>query len=91
MAQRLLLRVLVTAPAVLVVGGHRGIIVARHTGDPTLVQARHDLVGPGRVPHEVPQVVDGGGVAAAVHVRENGVQRREVPVDVGEEREHGVG
>jgi hypothetical protein len=57
MSQFHVLWVLVGAAAVIVSGGYGGVVVRGDPGDRSLAKERYDLVGPGGVPHQIPQMV----------------------------------
>jgi len=70
------------AAAVCVVGGHGGVVVARYAHDPPPLYEGHDLVRPGGVAYEVPEVVGSVHVVPAVYVGQHRLERRQVAVDV---------
>jgi hypothetical protein len=80
--QLLAARAVGLAAAVLVVFCHGGVVVARHARDPPLPYQGHDLVRPGGVAYEVPEVVGSVHVVPAVYVGQHRLERRQVAVDV---------
>src|SRR5918995_5758741 len=66
-----------------VVCGRRGVVVARYARYPPLAQKRRHLVRPGRVAHQVAEVVGSVHVGAGVHASEHRLQGGEVAVDIG--------
>jgi hypothetical protein len=70
------------AAAVGIVGGRRGVVVARDPRDAPLPDQGDNLVGPGGVSLQVPEVVDRVHILLRVFVLKHRLQRRQVGVDV---------
>jgi len=71
----------------LVVGGDRGVVVAGDPDDAPVAQQAHDFIGPRRVARKIAKVVDRLDVGASIDLGEHCPQRRQIGVDVGDQRE----
>ncbi|CAN5747198.1 hypothetical protein BH23GEM5_BH23GEM5_00770 [soil metagenome] len=80
--QFLLAWILVLAATVLVVGGHRRVVIARDPFNPESFEQGYGFVWPGRVSHQVTQVVRGVDTGAGADVVEHGLERRKIGVDI---------
>jgi hypothetical protein len=79
-------RILIDAPAVLVARGHSGVIVASNPGDSAFLEEGYGFIGPGCVANQVTEVIGAEYPFSVGHVFYDGLQRREVCVDVGKDR-----
>src|SRR5678815_3769312 len=79
------MRVLVLAPAVLVVGAGRRVVVAGDSRDAALANERHGFVRPRRVAHQVSKMVGRVDIRSAADIGQNSLERGQVRVDVGDE------
>src|ERR1700693_4688667 len=74
------------AAAVLVIGGHRRVVVAANAGNRPLAEQRYYLIWPRGVAGEIAEMIDGVDVLARIDVGQDGAQCREVGVDIGDQR-----
>ena len=75
----------------LVVRGHRGVVVASDASDGTFAEAIDHAVGIARVPNEITQMIDRVRITTAIDVGQHRIERLEVRVDIGNQRvAHGV-
>src|SRR5688572_31284810 len=81
----LLLRILVPAPAVHIVGADRRVVVPRDSRNPGLFEQRYCLVRPWRIPDQVAEMIRGVDGTRG-DVVEDRSERREVGVNVGDQR-----